>query len=306
MFNCFPCVLRDLLEGFLYAESFARRIPGSHSHFVPVEADQEFMRGAVRKHARRWWLAVLFLCLLLQYGSLRADPVAVRYREGSVHGFLALRTLDGKVLAAGDLTQIIRGNQAISHLVFRFKDGSVDDETAVFRQRGDFQLVRDHHIQRGPSFPKPADVLIDATRGEVIVRYKDKGREKVETEHLQFPPDLANGIILDVLKNISPDTKETKLSYVAAAPKPRMVKLSISPEDEESFRIAGTHHKAIRFRIKAELGGITGMIAPFIGKQPADTSVWISAGEVPAFVKLEGPLYLGGPIYSIEMTSPVW
>jgi hypothetical protein len=86
-------------------------------------------------------------------GSLLAEPVSVRYREGSVQGFLALRTLEGKVLAAGDLTQIIHGDRVVSHLVFRFKDGSVDDETAVFSQHGTFRLISDHHIQKGPIFP---------------------------------------------------------------------------------------------------------------------------------------------------------
>ncbi|MGI9072284.1 MAG: hypothetical protein ACR2JB_13445 [Bryobacteraceae bacterium] len=84
------------------------------------------------------------------------------------------------------------------------------------------------------------------------------------------------------------------------------MKLSITPQGEETFSVAGAHHKATRFRVKAELGGIAGMIAPLVGKQPADTDVWVVGGEPPAFVKSEGPRYLGGPIWSIEMTSPVW
>jgi hypothetical protein len=72
----------------------------------------------------------------------------VRYREGSVHGFLALRTMEGKTLAAGDLIQVVRGDRVVSHLVFRFKDGSIDDETAVFTQSGNFRLISDHHIQK--------------------------------------------------------------------------------------------------------------------------------------------------------------
>lgn len=36
------------------------------------------------------------------------------------------------------------------------------------------------------------------------------------------------------------------------------------------------------------------------------TRVWILEGEAPAFVKSEGPLYLGGPIWRIELTNPVW
>lgn len=250
----------------------------------------------------------LFVAILFQPRPLPAEPVAVRYPEGSVHGFLVMRTPEGKLLASGDLTQVIHGTRAVSHLVFRFRDGSVDDETAVFSQRGTFRLISDHHIQRGPSFPQSTDVLVNASTGQVTVRYKDKDKEhdKVETAHLDLPPDVANGIILGILKNIPPDTEEMKLSYVAATPKPRLVHLSIKPQGEETFSAAGIRHKATRFKVKAELGGITGIIAPLIGKQPADTQVWVAGGEAPAFVKLEGPLYLGGPIWTIEMTSPVW
>ncbi len=251
-------------------------------------------------------LASLSLPMLLLSGALRSEPIAVRYTEGSVHGFLALRTLEGKILASGDLTQVVHGSHAVSHLVFRFRDGSIDDETAIFSQHGDFRLIRDHHIQKGPIFPKPTDVLINAITGQVTVRYKDKDREKVETDHLDLPPDLANGIILDVIKNVSPDVKETTLSYVAATPKPRLVKLSIKPAGEDTFRVAGVPHKATRFNVRVELGGIAGMIAPLVGKQPADTDVWVVGGEAPAFVKSEGPLFLGAPVWSIEMTSPVW
>ena len=249
----------------------------------------------------------LLVAVFLQPGRpLSAEPVTVRYREGSVHGFLALRAPDGKILAAGDLTQVVHGNRAVSHLVFRFRDGSIDDETATFSQRGVFRLITDHHIQKGPIFPQSTNVLINASTGQVTVRYRDKDREKVDTEHLDLPPDLANGIILDVLKNISPDAKETKLSYLAATPKPRIVHLSITPKGQDTFSVASARHKATRFTVKVEIGGIAGMIAPFIGKQPADTDVWIVDGEAPAFVKSEGPLYVGGPIWRIEMTSPVW
>jgi hypothetical protein len=51
----------------------------------------------------------------------------VRYPEGTTNGFLALRTLEGKVLASGNLTEVLHGNRVVAHLVFRFKDGSVDD-----------------------------------------------------------------------------------------------------------------------------------------------------------------------------------
>lgn len=265
------------------------------------------MKSALIQTVRsRSFTSLLVVAILLQPDLLPAEPVTVRFKEGSVHGFLVLRTMEGKTLAAGDLIQVIRGDRVVSRLVFRFKDGSVDDETTIYSQRGNFRLISSHHIQKGPAFPRPTEVLINASTGQVTVRFKDNGQEKVETDRLDLPPDLANGMILSVLKNIRPDTTETKLSYVAATPKPRLVKLSITPQGKETFLVAGSRRNATRFVLKVELGGVAGIIAPLLGKQPADTSVWVAGGQAPAFVKLEGPLYLGGPIWSIELTSPVW
>jgi hypothetical protein len=140
------------------------------------------------------------------------------------------------VLAVGDLIQVVRGDWVTSRLLFRFKDGSVDDETTVFSQRGNFQLITDHHIQKGPSFPQPMDLSIDVRSGRITVRSTGKdGKEDVTTEHMDLPPDLANGLILSIAKNIRPDTRETKVSMVVATPTPRLVKVAISPHGEESF-----------------------------------------------------------------------
>ncbi len=256
---------------------------------------------------REWVRLISLLAIvLLQPGALPAEPIPVRYREGTNHGFLALRTLEGKILAAGDLIQTVRKNVVVSRLVFRFRDGSVDDETATFSQEHDFRLISDHHVQKGPSFPHPTDVLIDASTGQVTVRYTDKGKEKVKTKRMDLPPDLANGIILDILKNIRPNSAETKVSYVAATPKPRLVKLSIVPQGKDKFSVVGAAYNATVFVLKVELGGLTGVIAPLIGKQPPDTRVWVVASGTPAFVKAEQSLYPGGPVWRIEMTSPAW
>jgi hypothetical protein len=73
--------------------------------------------------------------LLPQNGLPPADPIPVRHMEGSVHGFLAVRTTEDKLLAEGDLVQVTTGDQVTSELVFHFKDGSVDSDTAVFFQQ---------------------------------------------------------------------------------------------------------------------------------------------------------------------------
>lgn len=185
-----------------------------------------------------------------------AAPVAVRHTEGLVHGFLVLRTLAGDTLADGDLIQIASGYRVTNRLVFRFKDGSVHDETAVFSQRGNFRLLSDHLVQKGPAFQHPMQVSIDGSTGQVTVRTTDDdGKEKVLTNRLDLPPDVANGMVLTLLKNIRSDASQMTVSMVAATQKPRLVKLAITSQGEEPFSIGGSSRKATHYVVKVEIGG---------------------------------------------------
>ena len=107
-----------------------------------------------------------------------------------MHGFLTLRSPEGAIIAGGDLTQVAQGDRVTSRLVFHFKDGSLQDETAVFSQRGHFQLVSDHLVQKGRAFERPLDMRIDGQSGQVTVRYLDEdGQEKTESERMELAPD---------------------------------------------------------------------------------------------------------------------
>jgi hypothetical protein len=247
------------------------------------------------------------ICALLASNLLQASPVAVRYTEGAVHGFLALRTLEGQTIADGDLIQAAQGDRVTSRLVFHFRDGSLHDDTVIFTQRRSFRLVTDHLIQKGPAFQLAMETWIDAAKGDVKVRYADKGGlEKVEAEHLDLPPDVANGLLLTLLKNIAPDAAETTVSLVAATPKPRLVKLVIAPAGKTPVSVGDSARNAVQFVIKVDIGGISGVIAPLLGKQPPDSHVWVLEEGVPAFVKLEAPLFMGGPLWRVELVSPAW
>src|ERR1700732_4784633 len=146
---------------------------------------------------------VMAFAILFQPIELPADTVRVRHLEGLMHGFLVVQTLDGKALADGQLTQDAQGDHVTAHLTFRFKDGSLYEETTQFSQRGTFRLLSDHLIQKGPSFPEQMDTLVDASTGEVKVRYTDgNGKEKVIAQRLDLPPDVANGLLLTLLKDV--------------------------------------------------------------------------------------------------------
>jgi len=238
---------------------------------------------------------------------LGASNLPVRYKEGLTHGFLVLSTLDGNPIAVGDLTEVAHGNKVTSHLVLHFNDGSLQDETTVFSQRQTFSLISYHLIQKGPTFPHATEMSALTATGQVTVRYtNDKGEEKTENEHLKLPPDLANGLVLTLLKNLRPEDQLPQLSIVVATPKPRIVKLSISSQGKDPFTIAGSRREALHYVIKVEIGGLAGLVAPLLGKQPPDGHIWIIGGEAPTFVKSETLSFLGGPVWRTELISPVW
>jgi hypothetical protein len=253
---------------------------------------------------RRFCAALLILACQAGSSLLRAESVAVRHPEGVVRGFLVLRTLDGSVLANGDMIQFSRDDRVTTRLVFHFRDGSLQDETAVYSQRRRFQLLSDHLVQRGPSFPHPVEVLIELASGRVTVRHRDEGKEKIIEERMELPSDLANGMTLTLLKNIAPDVASTTVSMLVAMPKPRLVKLVITPAGAEPFTVGRASYRATRFNVKVEIGGLAGLLAPLVGKQPKDASVWIIGGEAPGFVRSESQFYQGGPLWRIELASP--
>jgi hypothetical protein len=256
------------------------------------------MRGSAVRHTGSVILGILLTVRLAQ-----GEPIAVRHPQGSAHGFLALKTLDGVRIATGDVTQLVRGDRVTSRLIFRFRDGSIDDETTVFTQRGIFRLISDHHIQRGPSFPKPIDVFINALTGEVTSHSEDR---TVTPGHLDLPTDVSNGLPPNLLMNVLPSAAETKISFVAPTKKPRLIHLSIKNAGAAPFTIGGTARKAINYIVHVELGGVAGVVAPIVGKEPSDYHIWILGGEAPAFIREEGQLYEGGPVWRIEQISPTF
>jgi hypothetical protein len=223
-----------------------------------------------------------------------------------MHGFLLLKSEDSKVIAIGDQTNIVRGDVIRSRLVFHFRDGSIDDEATTLRQGSIFQLIRDHHIQKGPSFPQPLDMTVNVPAEQVTWREVKDGKTDIKTEHMDLPTDLVNGMMSLTVENFPTKAGEMKVSYVVVTSKPRIVKFSIKPDGEDRALVGGVGRRANRFNVHVEIGGVAGVIAPVIGKQPPDAKLWILDGDVPAFVKMEGALYEKGPIWTMVLTSPAW
>jgi len=123
---------------------------------------------------------------------------------------------------------------------------------------------------------------------------------------VSLSPDLANGMIFTLMKNLVAEDANVHATMLLATPKPRKVKLSISQEGEDTFVLGGEKRTVKHYRVKIELGGITGVLAKVIGKEPPEIHGWILGGEAPAFLKSQGPMYAGGPSWVVELESPTW
>jgi hypothetical protein len=250
-------------------------------------------------------LTVFVVSLVTLVAAQSVSGVRVRHAEGLVHGFLVLRGAAGDRIADGDLIQTSRGAQVTSRLTFRFRDGSLQDETVVFSQRSTFQVVTYRLVQKGRTFPQPIDMSIDRAAGRVAVRYADDdGEPRHVEERMELPPGLANGLVPTLLKNVRAAELPLTLPMVVATPKPSLIKLHITSAGADRFSTGATSRQATHYVVKVEIGGFRGLIAPLLKKLPPDSHVWILGGEAPAFIRSEGPMFAEGPIWRIELTAP--
>jgi hypothetical protein len=257
------------------------------------------------------WLTWVALAVLLFIGvsvwprSTAASPMPVRFVEGVVHGFLVLRTLDGDPIASGDLRQVNAGENVTSHMVFAFKDGSVFDETVTFTQGQVFTMQRYHLIQRGPVFPKDSDITLERASGKYTVKTKDHddGKEDVEDGTLELPSDIYNGMIFTILKNLEKGVAGT-IHVVTFTPKAQIIELALLPISRERISAGNASKTANKYILRPKLGTARKLLATLAGRVPPDNHAWILADEVPTFVSFQGPLFMGGPVWRIELTSP--
>jgi hypothetical protein len=235
--------------------------------------------------------------ILALSASAAAEPVAVRYAEGVTRGFPVLRSVKGEKLAQGDLIQVARGDRVVSRMMFRFRDGSLYDETVEFSQRQVFVLERYRIVQRGPSFPEMIDATFDRETSGYTVKHRpdEDSAEETVTGKLELPDDVYNGLLSTLMKNL-PAGASTTVQIVAFTPKPRLVKMLLTPAAEDPITVGDSPMLATRFLIRPQLG----LFASLLIADLPDVKCWIIGGEAPAFLKFEGPLYFMGPVWRID------
>jgi hypothetical protein len=77
-------------------------------------------------------------------------------------------------------------------------------------------------------------------------------------------------------------------SVLVVTPKPRLVKLVISPHGDDPFSVAGASNRGAHFEIKIDFGGVASVVAPMVRKQPLGIQLWIIGGDAPTFIREQG------------------
>lgn len=233
-------------------------------------------------------------------------PVKVRYREGTVHGFLVLRDTQGKALAHGDQAQTVEGHTVNSRMLFEFPDGSLLEERVAYSQDGVFRLKHYGKTIRGPSFEQDTDISFDAETGRYSVTTTPRGGPS-EHHHgtLDVPAAVYNGMVSILAKNLL-DRPGARVRYVAFTPEPRIVELAFVREEIQPIRVGPNTRQARHFVIKPKLGLFLGTAAALLDETPPNNHVWIVTDYVPGFVRAEAPLAPNGPVWRIELTAPTW
>jgi hypothetical protein len=233
-----------------------------------------------------------------------ATQVAVRYPEGTVHGFLLLRAQSDSVLAHGNMLQTVKGSVVTSEMIFRFSDGSRFEERVTFSQDGVFRL-RDYSLTlKGKSFASDLQITLNGATGRY--RVEVAGEEEspaVEEGTLDLPADVYNGMVVTIAKNLTRQT-ETRVHCVAFMPEPRIVEIELGAVASPGVRHGGWSMNTLHFVVKPKLGFFLGALARLTGQLPPDNHIYIVTDGVPAFVRSDGPLYNDGPVWRIELAVP--
>ncbi len=250
---------------------------------------------------RNDFLVAAFWAILLGPAA-SAEQISVRHIQVPMHRFMVARSEAGKIIASGEFSQLVQGDEVTMRLTYHFVDGSIDDETTTYQQQGTFRLVRNHHIQNGPFFVKQVDFTVEAATGVATSRTEDKsGKIHIESHHIDVPDDLANGFVGTLLLNLPQNAPPFRVGMLAPVAGGRLIQLLISSEGEQPFHTTGQTLKAAVFRIHPELGGVVGVIARLIGLQPKDVMVWVLEGQEPAVMRIVGQLGGYGPLVSSDL-----
>jgi len=230
-----------------------------------------------------------------------ATPRAVAPEALSVHGFPALRNLEGRTLANGDFAQWLEDGRLHMRMRYDFEDGRRIEERAVFAfDRG---LRQERWSWREDRDGQPIRHFdVDLERGIVSGEKHEKGEISRWDEEVDVQPGHAFAgfgfsIALKIHRERLVGGEPVTLDAVVFTPDPRVVPVELSYAGIEEMRMAGRVLRGDRFDLEPQIPWIVDLFVHAPG-----TRVWLTHPPPAAFLRSEGPLLEpGDPVIRVDL-----
>jgi hypothetical protein len=244
--------------------------------------------------------------LLVLLGAVTASadepqPVKPRHALGTLHGFPSMSDTTGRVIADGELTQELTGDELRVKIRWAFVDGREVEE------RDEFQVDK-VLAQTGFSWVETRkDSLLRRFEADLVsgtaraTTRNDKGELQREESTLELPAGRAftgYGTALAVSElSLGPGGKR-QITFVAFTPKPRAITLEVTRNGTERFTVAGRSMVTDRYTLHPQI--------PFpasIFVNARDAQLWFTHSPPPALVRAEQNLATkDDPVVVIDVT----
>jgi hypothetical protein len=159
--------------------------------------------------------------------------------------------------------------------------------------------------QRGPISTEDTEISLErATRTyRVKTKAHKNGQEKVPEGTLDLPPNVYNGMVLTIAKNLPKGASET-VHMVAFTPAPRLIKLEVTPVDEHKALIGDLTKPAIHYLLQASARKLAQALRHVARSRATGLSGLDRHRRGAGIREVRGATYATGPVWRVEVTSP--
>jgi len=250
------------------------------------------------------WAALAWLLVAAPGAVVEGAPAAGvegAPLEGALHGFPAMRSLDGKKLADGDFAQWIEGGRLHIRILYEFGEGRRVEERAAFRQSP--ELVQEEwslREMRGGELYRHFEV--DFRSGAASAKKREEGGLREWTGKLETPSGRAFAgfgftMALKALRERLMRGERVELRAAAFTPKPRLVEVELRHGGLDRMRMGGRLLRGDRFIVHAKIPWIATLFV-----DAPDHRIWLTNPAPAGFLRWEGPLAEpGDPVIRVDL-----
>jgi hypothetical protein len=223
---------------------------------------------------------------------------------GAEHGFPGFCDSEGKKLGDGDFRQWLEGERLHVVITYKFPDGQLYEENALFRQNKELtQEQWSWKEMKGDKLQR--EFAADLVAGTATAKIPDENKDVSSKIDIDPGRTFAGFGFTIALSNLRPRLlkgEQIELKALGFMPKPflkpMVVPVNISHAGLERMKMSGRYLRGDHFVIRPE---ISFLVKLFI-KVP-DTHIWLT--EPPAgFLRWEGPVALStDPMRRVDLVS---